>query len=196
MYSKTFVVTIKLMNQDLVKLDRFDGTNCTRWQDKLKFLPMALNIFYVLVPELAPIPEPTGEDSDKLNAERKNQREDGLICYGHILNALSDRFYDLFTDKQLVREIWNALEFQYKAEKKGTKKFLISKHFDFKMVDDKPILVQMHVLQVLANKLRAVKIDNTETFQVSAIIPNFPSTWNGYQKKLLPNTKNFSLEQL
>uniref|UniRef100_F6I3U5 ADP-ribosyl cyclase/cyclic ADP-ribose hydrolase n=1 Tax=Vitis vinifera TaxID=29760 RepID=F6I3U5_VITVI len=26
--------TIKIMNQDLVRLDRFDGSNFTRWQDK------------------------------------------------------------------------------------------------------------------------------------------------------------------
>jgi len=36
------------MNQDFVKLDKFDGTNFTRWQDKMKFLLTALKIFYVL----------------------------------------------------------------------------------------------------------------------------------------------------
>ncbi|KAL6322841.1 hypothetical protein AAG906_020841 [Vitis piasezkii] len=30
--------TIKIMNQDLVRLDRFDGSNFTRWQDKVRFL--------------------------------------------------------------------------------------------------------------------------------------------------------------
>ena len=194
MDSDTSVATIKLMNQDLVKLDRFDGTNFTRWQDKLKFLLTALKIFYVLDPELTPIPEPTNEDSDEVKAERKKRREDELICRGHILNALSDRLYDLYTDTQSAVEIWNALEFKYKAEEEGTKKFLISKYFDFKMVDDKPILVQVHELQALANKLRAVKIDITETFQVGAIIAKLPSTWNDYQKKLLHNTEDYSLE--
>ena len=196
MDSDTSVATIKLMNQDLVKLDRFDGTNFTRWQDKLKFLLTALKIFYVLDPELTPIPEPTNEDSDEVKAERKKRREDELICRGHILNALSDRLYDLYTDTQSAVEIWNALEFKYKAEEEGTKKFLISKYFDFKMVDDKPILVQVHELQVLANKLRAVKIDITETFQVGAIIAKLPPTWNGYRKKLLHNSEDYSLEQL
>ena len=169
METETSVATIKLMNQYLVKLDSFYGTNFTRWKYKFKFLLTALKIFYVLDPELAPIPEPTNEDSDELKAERKKRREDELICRGHILNALSDRLYDLYTDTQSTVEIWNALEFKYKAEEEGTKKFLISKYFDFKMVDDKPILVQ-HELQVLANKLRAGKIDITETFHVGAIL--------------------------
>ena len=50
--------TIKIMNQDLVRLDRFDGSNFTRWQDKVRFLLMALNIFYILDPILAPLLEP------------------------------------------------------------------------------------------------------------------------------------------
>ena len=70
---------IKLMNQDLVNLDRFDDTNFTQWQDKLKFLLTALKIFYVLDPELAPISEPTDEDIDERRAERKKRQEDELI---------------------------------------------------------------------------------------------------------------------
>ena len=50
--------TIKIMNQDLVRLDRFDGSNLTRWQDKVRFLLIALKIFYILDPTLASLPEP------------------------------------------------------------------------------------------------------------------------------------------
>ena len=48
METKTSTATIKLMNQDKVKLNRFVATIFTRWQDKLKFLLMALKIFNVL----------------------------------------------------------------------------------------------------------------------------------------------------
>ena len=121
MDSHTFVATIKLMNQDLVKLDRFDGTNFTLWQDKLKFLLTALKILYVLDLELAPIFEPTDEDSDKHKMERKKRREDGLICRGHIFNALFDHLYNLYTDTQSVREISNALEFKLRSMRKVPK---------------------------------------------------------------------------
>ena len=95
MKTEISVATIKLMKEDLVKLDHLDWTNFTRWQDKLKFLLTTLKIFYVLDPELAPIPEPADEDSDELKTERKKRRDDELICRGHILNALSNRLYDL-----------------------------------------------------------------------------------------------------
>ena len=79
METETSVATIKLMNQYLVKLDSFYGTNFTRWKYKFKFLLTALKIFYVLDPELAPIPEPTDEDIDERRVERKKRQEDELI---------------------------------------------------------------------------------------------------------------------
>ena len=196
MEDETTNATIKVMNQDLVRLDRFDATHFTRWQDKLKFLLTSLKIFYVLDPELEAIPEPSDNDSEERKVERKKRQEDELICRGHILNALSDRLYDLYTDNSSARDIWNALEFKYKAEKEGTKNFLISKYFDFKMLDGKPILPQVHELQVIINKLRDMKIELPEQFQVGAIITKLPSSWKGYRKKLLHNSKDFSLEKI
>lgn len=92
------------MNQGFVKLDRFDGTNFTRWQDKMKFLLIVLNIFYVLDPNLNPLSKPTPEDTDAIKAKRRKREEDELVCKGHILNTLSDRLYDLFTAIELPRE--------------------------------------------------------------------------------------------
>ncbi|XP_022877086.1 uncharacterized protein LOC111395334 [Olea europaea var. sylvestris] len=116
MESETMLTTIKLLNQDLMRLDQFDRTNYTRWKDKLKFLLTALKIFYILDPELAPLLEPTNGETEAVRNERQKCQKDELICCGHILNALSDRLYDLYTNTTLVKEIWDALENKYKAE--------------------------------------------------------------------------------
>ena len=86
--------TIKIMNQDLMRVDRFDGYNFTMWQEKVGFLLMALKIYYILDPTLAPLPKPKEDDTAEVVAKRKKREEDELICRGHILNALSDRLYD------------------------------------------------------------------------------------------------------
>jgi hypothetical protein len=190
------VTGFKVMNQDFVKLDRFDGTNFTRWPDKMKFLLTALKIFYVLDPNLNPLSEPTPEDTDAIKVERKKHEEDELVCRGHILNTLSDRLYDLFTAIESPREIWNALEAKYKTEKIGTDKFLILKYFEFKMVDNLSVLDQMHELQVLVNKLHDLSINIPESFQVGAIITKLPPSWNNYRKKLLHMTEDLTLEQI
>ncbi|XP_073059693.1 uncharacterized protein [Primulina eburnea] len=196
MESGTNMATLKFMNQDMVKLDRFDGTNFTRWQDKLKFLLTAMKIFYILDPNLEEIPAPTDGENKELRAKREKRQEDDLMCRGHILNALSDRLYDLYTNTTSAKEIWQALENKYKAEEEGTKKFLISKYIDFKFLDDKPLLPQVHELQVIVNKMRAVEIELPESFQVGAIIAKLPSTWKSYRKRILHSSENFSLEQI
>ncbi|KAI9156320.1 hypothetical protein LWI28_004333 [Acer negundo] len=196
METEATVSKIKLMNQDLVRLDRFDGSNFTRWQDKLKFLLTALKIFYVLDPNLAAILEAKDDGNAALKEQRKKRQEDELICQGHILNALFDRLYDLYTDNHSVKEIWNALEYKYKAEEEGTKKFIISKYFDFKMIDEMPILSQVHELQIIVNKLRVLKIELPESFQVGAIIAKLPQSWKGYRKMILHKYEEMSLEDI
>ncbi|RVX23596.1 Retrovirus-related Pol polyprotein from transposon TNT 1-94 [Vitis vinifera] len=106
------------MNQDLVRLDRFDGSNFTRWQDKVRFLLTALKIFYILDPTLAPLPEPKENDTPQVVAARKKREEDELICRGHILNALSDRLYDLYTNTNSRGRFGRLLKTSTKPRKK------------------------------------------------------------------------------
>ena len=92
---------LRFINQEYVKLDRFDGQNYSRWADKIKFLLVVLKLIYVLDPNLPRIPEnplPTeeGELPDPqvildLEKQRSLRKEAEDLCLGHIKNSLSDR---------------------------------------------------------------------------------------------------------
>ena len=179
-----------------VQLDRFDGTNFTRWKEKLFFLLTVLKIAYVLDPNLEALPEPTEDDSDEVKKARKKHEDDEVMCRGYILNTLSDRLYDLYNSMESPVEIWNALEYKYKTEKEGTDKFLILKFLEFVMVDTKSVLDQIHELQVIVTKLRDLKMEISETFLVGAIIAKLPQSSNSYQKKLFHRRDNLTLEEL
>jgi hypothetical protein len=60
-----------MVNQELVKLNRFDGINFIRWKDKMMFLLTTLKISYILDPNLFEIPASTSEDNDQLKVKRK-----------------------------------------------------------------------------------------------------------------------------
>ena len=64
------------------------------------------------------------------------------------------------------------------------------------MVDTKPVLDQIHDLQILVTKLRGLKVEISESFQVGAIIAKLPSSWNDYRKKLMHRRDDISLEEL
>ncbi|KAK3032587.1 hypothetical protein RJ639_037351 [Escallonia herrerae] len=124
----------------------------------MMFLLTALNVQYVLDPNLPPLLEITDNDSYETKAARKKREEDELVCRGHILNALSDRLYDLFTSSKCPKEIWKALENKYNNEKKGADKFLTLKYFKFTMNDSESVLDQVHQLQILVSKLKDLKV--------------------------------------
>ena len=67
---------------------------------------MTLKIFYILDLALAPLPESKKDDTPKVVAKRKKMEKDELFYRGHILNALSDRLYDLYTNTHSAREIY------------------------------------------------------------------------------------------
>ena len=174
MDNKSDNMALKIINQDVYKLDKFDGSNFTRWKDKMHFMLTVLNVIYVLDPKLEPICEPSDKDSDNIVADRKKREEDELVCRGHILGTLSDHLHDLYTHIQSPKEIWEALEHKYTTEKRGTDKFLMFKYYEFTMFDNKLILDQVHELLVLVSKLRELKIVIPDPMIVEAIMAKLP----------------------
>ncbi|KAK9049048.1 hypothetical protein SSX86_031984, partial [Deinandra increscens subsp. villosa] len=205
MDSELPTANLRFMNQEFVKLDRFDGQNYTRWADKVKFMLIVLKLYYVLDPELAPIPEnpvpKDGKEVDQktitdLEAQRLNRKEAEDLCLGHIKNSLSDRLYDLYAQVKSPKELWKALELKYKAHEDGTNKYLIAKYLDFQMVDEKSILEQVHELQVLVNKLTSLSIPLPEIFQVGVIIAKLPPSWKDFSKRMMHKSEDYSLDEL
>ncbi|PKI62897.1 hypothetical protein CRG98_016734 [Punica granatum] len=84
----------KVMNQEFVKLNRFDDKNFNRWKDKMLFLLTVLNVAYVLDPNLQPLedpaPEATPEEIAKVAELKKKRKKDKFTCREHIINTLSD----------------------------------------------------------------------------------------------------------
>ncbi|KAG2696582.1 hypothetical protein I3760_07G064200 [Carya illinoinensis] len=99
------MATFKMMNQDFVKLDKFDGMNFTRWKDKLMFILTTLKISYVLDSDFPILPKPKFDNNDQIKVERKKREEDEVVCKGHVLNTFSYRLYDLFTSIKSPKEI-------------------------------------------------------------------------------------------
>ncbi|KAK3024908.1 hypothetical protein RJ639_043223 [Escallonia herrerae] len=186
--------SIKMMNQDLIKLDQFDGSNFGRWQEKVKFLLTALRIVYILNCE--PLLEPGDNASENEKKEWQRRNDDEVMCRDHILNALSDRLYNFYKSFDSAKEIWKALEYKYKVQEEGTNKFLISEYNDFSMLDGIPILHQVHELQDIANKIYELDGKLPESFQVGMIIAKLPPSWKDYRKKLLHREKKFTLEKI
>lgn len=68
------------------------------------------------------------------------------------------RLYNLYSNMKTPKAIKTTLKIAYQVEKWGINKFLALQYFKFKMIDTKPIMNQIHKLQVLVSKLRAFEV--------------------------------------
>ena len=141
-------------NPEVFKLDCFDGTNFTRWKDKLFFLLTELGVAYLLSRNLSTIVEPSDKDDEETIATRKKCKEDKVLYRGYILNSLSDRLYNLFHTINSPQEICSALQKKYTSVKQGTDRFLDMKFFEFKIFDNKYVMEQVDELLVLVSRLK------------------------------------------
>ncbi|KAK3023381.1 hypothetical protein RJ639_044237 [Escallonia herrerae] len=123
----------------------------------------ALRILYIMDHDVPPPPEEPrtfvygvpsdAEENERVKKERNKWKDDEFLCRRHILNGLSDRLYDLFTKIKYARDFWSALDYKYKAEEESKNKYFIAQYFDFVMVNDKPVLEQIHALQDYPKRL-------------------------------------------
>ncbi|XP_073220042.1 uncharacterized protein [Cicer arietinum] len=181
------------MNSNFVKLEKFDGGNFIRWQKKMKFLFTTLKVVYVLNTT-----KPMEKEVETLAETRERQKweNDDYICMGHILNGMSDSLFDIYQSSIYAKELWEKLESRYMQEDPTSKKFLVSQFNNYKMVDNKSIMEQMHEIERILNNYKQHQMHMDETIIVSCIIDKLPPPWKDLKKSMKHKKNDISLKQL
>ncbi|KAG8488762.1 hypothetical protein CXB51_016772 [Gossypium anomalum] len=82
-------ITFKVMNQEFVKLDRFDGSNFNRWKDTMLFLLTVLNVAYVLDPNLQLVEDPAPMQTPRKLQKWSNSRRSARKTISHVMDTSS-----------------------------------------------------------------------------------------------------------
>ena len=67
------------------------------------------------------------------------------------MNGLEDILYNVYSTFNMTKEISESLEKKYKIEDAGTKKYILERFLDYKMLDSIPVVKQLEDLQVIIN---------------------------------------------
>ncbi|CAM9002116.1 unnamed protein product [Rhodiola kirilowii] len=185
--------SVKEMTNNFGKLEKFEGVNFRRWQQKMHFLLTNLKVVYV---QSTPIPE-VG-DNAPIEAIRKRSKweNDDYICRGHILNGMSDPIFDLYQVVESAKELWDALEAKYMQEDASNKKFLVSNFNSYKMVDARPVMEQFNELTRILGQFAQYKMKMDDSIAVSSIIDKLAPLWKDFKHKLKHKKEEMSLEEL
>nr|GEW16034.1 retrotransposon protein, putative, Ty1-copia subclass [Tanacetum cinerariifolium] len=78
----------------------------------------------------------------------------------------------------------------------GTKKFVVARFLNYKMVDSKKVISHVQDLEVLIYDIHAEGMTLSENFQVFAIIEKLPPSWVDFKNYLKHKRKEMSVEDL
>ena len=62
------------------------------------------------------------------------------ICRNYILNGLTDSLCNVYCTKPTAKLLWQSLDHKYKTEDVGSKKGIVGRFFDYKMMDSKTVV--------------------------------------------------------
>ena len=157
-------------------------------------LPDNLNLARFLTEE-APKLKEDERDIQVINAVDA-WKHSNFLCRSNVMNALTDSLYNVYTYKKTAKELWESLDWKYKTEDVGAKKFLVDLVLDYKMVDSKTVVSQVQELQVILHEIHAKGMMLSETFQVAVIIEKLLPAWKDFKNNLKHKRKEMSIEDL
>ncbi|KAH9686503.1 hypothetical protein KPL70_014374 [Citrus sinensis] len=174
--------------------EKFNGQNFKHWQQKMFFYLTTLNLARFLT-EDAPKPK-EGETDFQVASAIYAWNHSDFLCKNYVMNGLSDSLYNVYIGKKTAKELWESLDWKYKTEDAGTKKFVVGRFLDYKMVDSKTVISQVQELQIILSDILAEGMHLSETFQVAAIIEKLPSAWKDFKSYLKHKRKEMNIEGL
>ena len=194
---------------DLSKLEPLDGSNYRRWSQKLLILFEQLEVDYVLFhdvpyeksensqPPIAPLTTSiTKKTNEEYDESKKRFDKDNKTVRGHLLNHVTNSLFDLFLIQKQAKAIWNTSENRYGGDDAGRKKYVVRKWLQFKMVDDKPMMDQVHEYKNLVANVLCEGMKMCEMLQANVLLEKFPPSWSDYRNQLKHKKKDLTLQEL
>ncbi|KAI3728565.1 hypothetical protein L6452_17203 [Arctium lappa] len=183
-----------MMANHAEKPEKFSGLNFKRWQQKMFFYLTTLNLARFLT-ETAP--QLSGGEADVQSVSAVEAwKHSEFLCRNYVLNGLADALYNVYCKVTTAKELWESLDRKYKTEDAGTKKHVVARFLDFKMIDSKTVMSQVQDLQVIMHDILAEGMVVSEDFQVAAMIEKLPPGWVDFKNYLKHKRKEMFVEDL
>ncbi|KAL4011257.1 hypothetical protein IC575_028309 [Cucumis melo] len=173
------------------KPEKFGGVDFKRWQQKMLFYLITLNLAKFLKEDAPILPEGETNKEKQLAVDAWKHAE--YLCKNYILNGLDNTLYNVYSSVDSAKNLWTSLEKKYKTEVAGAKKFIVGKFLDYKMVNSKTVISQV---QVILHDIHAENMTLSESFQVASIIEKLPPSWKDFKNYLKHKRKEIKLEEL
>ena len=105
------------------------------------------------------------------------------------MNGLDDSLYNVYSLITTAKKLWASLDKKYKTKDAGTKKFVVGRFLEYKMVDNKTVISQVQEFQLILYEIEAEGMNLPETFQVATIVEKLSPASVSYTHLTLPTKR-------
>jgi len=108
---------------------------------------------------------------------------------------MSNALLDLFVNFKSAKMIWTKLDAKYGSDD-GKKKYVVGKWLQSQIVDDKPIMEQVHMYENLCAEVLVEGMKMCKILQANVLIEKFLPSWSDYRTYLKHKKKDLPVQKL
>ncbi|VFQ77283.1 unnamed protein product [Cuscuta campestris] len=124
---------------------KFNGSNFKMWRQKMTFFLTILGFAEYLQQDP---PQPNESNDPLVVMVNQTWYHNNYLTINYILEGLAETLYPVYAGAKITKELWSSLNKKYQAEDYGTKKFIVGKMLDYKMVDSKSVVAKAQELMI------------------------------------------------
>jgi hypothetical protein len=113
-----------------------------------------------------------------------------------VIGALANKYVDSYLTSTSAKELWDALDEKFGVSNAGSEMYIMEQLFDYKMVENRPIVEHAHEIQALAKKFEQFLCVLSEKFVADIIIAKLPPSWMDFATTLNHKRQEFSVAEL
>jgi hypothetical protein len=113
-----------------------------------------------------------------------------------VIDALDNKYVDSYLTCTSAKELWDALHEKFGVSNVGSEMYIMEQPFDYKMVENRPVVEQAHEIKASAKELEQFSCVLPNKFVADGIIAKLSSFWTDFATTLKHKRQEFSVAGL
>jgi hypothetical protein len=113
-----------------------------------------------------------------------------------VIGTLANKYVDSYITCTSTKELWDALDEKFGVSNAGSELCIMEQLFDYKMVENRPVVEQAHEIHALAKELEKFPCVLPDKFVAGSIIAKLPPSWTNFATTLKHKRQKFSVAEL
>jgi hypothetical protein len=101
-----------------------------------------------------------------------------------VISALANKYVDSYITCISAKQSWDALDVKFGVSNAGCELYIMEQMFDYKMVDNRPVVEQTYEIQALAKEFEQFPCVLPNKFVAGGIIAKLPPSWTVFSTTL------------